>query len=259
MVVFWSLFPIIWNFLTSLKSRRLLFQRPPAFIFEPDFSAYSRMLADARRVFWPALTNSAVISFGVTIGVVVVASLAAYAFSRFELFWSSTLYSGFLATRLLPPIVAVLPLYSLGSELGLIDTRLILIVIYMALLVPLAIWLLRQYFDAIPIEIEEAAQTDGASRLQTLWKITLPLAAPGIVAVGLLMFAEAWNEFMFAVMFTDIHARTLPVVLSEGRAELLTDFQGIAAMATVQMLPVFVIAIVANRYLISGLTAGAVK
>jgi multiple sugar transport system permease protein len=258
-LIFWSLAPVLWNVMTSLKSRRDIFAYPPKLFFIPDFSSYQSLLSPENSSVRESIVNSVVVAIVSTSLIIVVASLAAYALSRFQFRFSGAMFSGFLSTRLLPPIVAVLPLYVLATTAGLIDTRTTLIIVYVALNLPLAIWLLRQYFESIPAEIEEAAQTDGASRVRVLRSVTLPLAAPGVVAVAILMFVECWNEFMFALIFTDSYARTLPVLLAEGEGELVTDFQGIAALATIQMIPVFLLALFTQRFLVKGLTAGAVK
>lgn len=166
---------------------------------------------------------------------------------------------GLVATRLLPPISAVVPLYLLASDLDLIDTRTILIVIYSALNIPFATWLLKSYIDAVPRELEESAFLDGCGSLRAIQRITVPLIAPGLVATGIFVFILAWNEFMFAYMFTTVNARTMPVVLAEARGGEQILWQMLTAQATVLIVPAVIAGVFLQKYLVRGLTAGAVK
>ena len=164
-----------------------------------------------------------------------------------------------LATRLLPPVTAVVPLYLLFRYLEILDTRFILILIYTALNIPFATWLMKAFFDGIPKELEEAAALDGCGALRTLARVTFPLASSGIAATSIFVFLLAWNEFMFAFMLTNVHARTIPVRLAETMGEMQVFWQDMSTLATLIMLPALLVGFFMQRYLIRALTAGAVK
>ena len=188
-----------------------------------------------------------------------VSSLAAYAFSRYRFRASNYLLFFMLATRLLPPVTAVVPLYLLFRYLQILDTRFILILIYTALNIPFGTWLMKAFFDGIPKELEEAAALDGCGALRTLARVTFPLASSGIAATSIFVFLLAWNEFMFAFMLTNVYARTIPVRLAETMGEMQVFWQDMSTLATLIMLPALLVGFFMQRYLIRALTAGAVK
>lgn len=256
----WSLLPVFWNVLTSVKTRIDIFAYPPKFFVVPDFSAYGRALAfQGGQSIWPNMINSIVVAVFTTIVTLILASLAAYAFSRFKFRGRSTLLYLMLATRLLPPMVTIIPLFLLMSRLNLIDTHLVLIIIYSALNIPFATWLTKAFFDTIPRELEEAGLIDGCSWLQALWRITLPLAAPGLAAAAIFIFVLSWNEFTFAFMFTSVKARTLPLLIAQARGDDQIYWQDMAAQATLLIALPLLVALVMQRRLVRGLTAGALK
>ena len=164
-----------------------------------------------------------------------------------------------LATRLLPPVTAVVPLYLMFRYLNLLDTKTLLILIYTAIEIPFATWLMKAFFDAIPKELEESAAIEGCNPIQTIFKITMPLASSGIAATSIFVFILAWNEFMFAFMFTSIKVRTIPVRLAETIGEMQVFWQEMATLATIIMLPALLIGIFMQKYLVSAITEGAVK
>jgi multiple sugar transport system permease protein len=252
-----ALVPIAWLVLTSFKTRLQIFSSPPLLFFTPSFDSWTRLLQNGPMR--GALVNSVVVAVASTIVTLGIAGLAAYAFSRFRFRGAAALLFAVLAVRLLPPINSVVVLYLLFNKLHLVDTILGLVILYSALLVPIAIWLLRNAFDAVPQELEEAAMIDGCSRLGALWRITIPLAAPGIAVTGLLMFILAWNEFLFAYIFTSTRATTVPVILAKAVGEYGVDWADLTAQATVLLLPVLAITLVAQRHLLSGLSGGAIK
>lgn len=255
-VLAWSLVPIIWTVMTAVKDTSLIFASP-VFLFRPDLAGFRDALS--ANGIYPQLINSVVVAVCTTIASVACGVLAAYAFSRFEFVGRRTLMLGLLATRLLPPFSAVVPLYLLASDLDLIDSRTILVVIYTALNIPFATWLLKSYIDAVPREIEESAAIDGCGSLRTIVRITMPLIAPGLVATGIFVFFLAWNEFMFAYMFTTVSARTMPVVLAEARGGEQVLWQTLTAQATILIIPAVIAGMFLQKYLVRGLTAGAVK
>jgi multiple sugar transport system permease protein len=256
-LVAWSLGPIVWLLLTSFKTRSTIVAFPPAFLFSPDLGGYLRALGPGGIL--PQLTNTVVIAVGTTLLSLLFGVLAAYAFSRYRFPGRGSIMVGLLATRLFPPIAAVVPLFLLANSLDLIDTRWVLILIYTALNVPFAAWLLKSYIDTVPRDIEEAAFVDGCNTLGVISRITLPLMSPGLVATGVFVFVLAWNEFMFAFMFTSVRARTVPVVLAQARGDEIVFWQDLAAQATILILPTLVLGVLMQRYLVRGLAGGAVK
>ena len=255
----WSILPILWNILTSFKQRTDIFAMPPKLFFEPNFSAYQSALGTGTGSIYRELTNSVVISIGAMIVTLVIASLAAYSFSHFRFRARSSLMFGVLATRLLPPISAVVPLFMLMNNWKLIDTHWVLIFIYSALSLPFSIWLIKSFIDAIPRELEESALVEGCTPLQALWYITMPLAAPGLATTAVFVFVLAWNEFLFAFLFTSLNARTMPVLLAQARGEDQFLWQQASAQATILMGPALLLGLFMQRYLVKGLTAGAGK
>lgn len=259
LLITWSLLPIMWGVMTSLKSRVDIFAMPPKFFFTPTFEHYIAILRPGSGSVYPYLLNTVVIAIGTTLGTIFLAALAAYALSRYSFRGRRVLLYSVLATRLLPPISTVVPLFMLMNSLRLIDTHLSLILIYSALGVPFSVWLMKSFFDTVPRDIEESAMVEGCNRLQTLWHVSLPLAAPGLVATGVFVLIIAWNEFMFAFMFTSVEARTLPILISEARGEDQFLWQDMASKATILMLPPLFLGWYLQRYLTRGLTAGALK
>lgn len=252
-----ALIPIGWLILTSFKTRLQIFASPPVVVFTPSFDSWAKLLQPSP--LRSALFNSFLTSLASVAATLVIGSMAAYAFSRFRFRGASAVLFGILAARLLPPINSVVVLYLLFNRLHLNDTILGLVILYTALLVPIAIWLLRTAFDAVPIDIEQAALVDGCSRLGAVWHVTLPLAAPGIAVTALLMFILSWNEFLFAYLFTSTQAVTVPVILAKAVGEFGVDWADLTAQATVLLIPVFAIALVAQRSLLAGLSGGALK
>jgi multiple sugar transport system permease protein len=256
-LLLFSLLPIAWLVMTSFKTRLQIFASPPEIFFAPSFDAWVRLFQPGPLA--RALVNSVLTASYTTVITVVLASLAAYAFSRFRFRGGATMLFVILAARLLPPINSVVVLYLLFTRLKLADTILGLVILYSALLVPIAIWLLRAAFDAVPKDLEEAAFMDGCGRFRALWKITIPLAAPGIAVTALLVFILAWNEFLFAYLFTSTEATTIPVLLAKAVGEFGVDWADLTAQATLLLVPVFVVCLFAQRHLISGLSGGALK
>jgi ABC-type glycerol-3-phosphate transport system permease component len=252
-----ALIPILWLVLTSLKTRLQIFASPPLIVFTPSFESWAKLLGPGPMR--EALLNSLATASYTTAVTLLVSSLAAYAFSRMQFRGRGILLFSILATRLLPPMNSVVVLYLLFTRLRLSDTTLGLVILYTALLVPIAIWLLRAAFDAVPQALEEAAFTDGCGRLGALWRITLPLAAPGLAVTAILVFVLSWNEFMFAYIFTSTRATTVPVLLAKAVGEFGVDWADLTAQATVLLVPVFIVTMLAQRHLISGLSGGALK
>lgn len=254
-----SVGPIVWLVLTSFKNRVDVLASPPRFLFRPQVESYARLLLHQGGTIVGNLENSAIIAAATTGLVVLLATLAGFAFSRYEFRGRRALFFGLLATRLLPPITTVIPLFLLWNRWKLVDTHLGLILIYSALNAPLAVWMMKAFLDGVPVELEQAAMIDGCSRLGALRRVTVPLAAPGVAATAVFVFVLAWNEFMFAFIFTSVRAKTMPVIIAQGLGELQVEWTDIATLGTVVMLPTLVLTFLAQKHLVQGLTAGALK
>ncbi|MGH7005311.1 MAG: carbohydrate ABC transporter permease [Alphaproteobacteria bacterium] len=258
-IVIWSICPIAFIAMSSFKPGRDIFAVPPTFIFEPVFTHYLN-LWERWGSFFHGLVNSMIVTIGATAFAVASSSLAGYIYSRHQGRLLGGTMLGLIGIRLIPPIVVTLPLFPVVNALGLNDTHFILIVLYAAFFVSLGTVLMRTFIDQIPRELDEAAIIDGAGTLTILRKIILPLAVPGMVAVAVFVIVYAWNEFLFAFIFTATNAKTAPFVLSEMISSVDgVDWGILFAAATIQLLPVLLFVIFMNRFLVAGLTAGATK
>jgi multiple sugar transport system permease protein len=209
--------------------------------------------------YWPRFVNSLVIAFGSTFLAVTLGTLAAYGFSRFRVPLADDLLFFILSTRMMPPIAVAIPIYLMYREVGLTDTRLGMILLYTAVNVSLAVWLLKGFIDEIPREYEEAAMIDGYSRLQAFVRVVLPQATTGIAATAIFCMIFAWNEYAFAVLLTSGTAQTappfIPTIIGVGGL----DWPAVAAGATIFLLPVMIFTILLRKHLLRGITFGAVR
>lgn len=255
------MFPVVWMVLTSFKSQNEYFSYPPVF-WPKSFSLrnYINSMAfppDGRGGL-QGLRDSFIIAASSTLASVLIGSLAAYSISRFRTggenfsFW-------ILSTRMFPPVAAALPLFLIFKQIRLLDNHLSLIIANTIFNLPFVIWLLKGFFDELPVEIEEAAWIEGCGHLKTFRLIALPLVAPGVVATSLFSFIFSWNEFMFALLLTRRNVRTLTIIVPSlvGGHEIL--WGEIAAMGTLAIIPGVVLSILLQRYLVRGLSLGAVK
>jgi multiple sugar transport system permease protein len=258
-LLFVCLFPFLWMALSSIKTLGELYTVPPVWLPKmPTLANYSKVLFDSNvpRYF----VNSTVISLGSTAIALGLAIFASYGFARFQ-FRGKVAYQAFiLLGQLLPTAAIIVPLFITLRYLGLVNTYLGLVLVYMILTLPLSVWMLTGYIRAVPAELEEAAMIDGASRLAVLWRITLPLARPGILAVMLYAFVTTWNEFIFALVFAqDSHVKTLPIGLAEFTTEFTTDWGAVMAASMVMTLPIALLFLLLQRVFVGGLTSGALK
>lgn len=258
-VVLWSALPIALIFISSLKQPKDIFSPTPTLLFTPTLENYAKLWQEAGNIFH-GLANSLIVTAGTTALATILSLLAAYGYSRYRGRLLSVSAFFLIAIRLIPPIVITIPLFPAVNALGLNDTHILLIVLYAAFFVSLGTFVMRTFVDQIPKELDEAAIVDGATRLQVISKVILPLSAQGIVAVAVFIIVYAWNEFLFAFIFTSSFAKTAPLAL----AELNDSFDGVQwgvvfAAATVQLVPILVFIILTQKYLIAGLTAGATK
>jgi len=253
------LFPFAWMAVSSFKTASELYAVPPAWWpSAPTLDNYRRVLfaSNVPRYF----LNSLVISAGSTGLALGLALFAAYGFARFRFPGRRSSLAFVMAGQLLPTAAIIVPLFMALRALGLVNTYLGLILVYTILTLPLSVWMLSGYIRAVPVELEEAATIDGASRLGVLFRITLPLCVPGIAAVVVYAFVTTWNEFIFALVFAqDSHVKTLPIGLAEFTSEFTTDWGAVMAASMVMTVPVVVAFLALQRAFIGGLTAGAVK
>ncbi|MFC3030471.1 MULTISPECIES: carbohydrate ABC transporter permease [Roseomonadaceae] len=259
LAVIWSVFPILMVISASFKPPREIFAIPPTLIFTPTLDNY-RELWRAWPAFFDNMLNSLIITIGATAITIAFATCAGYVYSRYSS-RALTLSAFFMVlVRMLPPIVVTLPLFPVFSYLHLSDTHLVLMLLYAAFFVSLSTWIMRAFIDQVPRELEEAAVVDGATLLQILRRIVFPLVMNGVIAASLFVIVYAWNEYIFALVFTTRDARTTPLVISE----ILSTVEGVDwgvlfAAATVQLAPVLIFVLAAQRYVVAGLAAGAVK
>lgn len=253
------LFPFWWMGLSSIKTLRELYTVPPIWWPEvPSLENYRKVLFESNipRYF----LNSLVVSIGSTGLALILAIFASYGFARFDFRGKPLLQSFVLIGQLLPTAAIIVPLFITLRVLGLVNTYWGLILVYMILTLPLSVWMLTSYFRAIPVELEEAAIIDGASRLGCLFRIVLPLSVPGIVSVLVYAFVTTWNEFIFALCFaTDASVKTLPIGLAEFSTEFNTDWGAVMAASVIMTLPIALLFLSMQRLFVGGMTAGATK
>lgn len=252
-------FPLLWAVLLSFKSPMEIISLSPTLLKEPTLVNYQKLFQSSDIPFVKYFLNSVIISISSTVLSVALAAFAGYSLSRIMPVGSSTITVGILAARMLPPIVIILPLYLIYTKLGLMDTLIGLIIPYTALNIPLATWLLRSFFLGLPNELEEAAAIDGCNRFEAFLKVILPLAAPGLATTAIFSFELAWNDYLLALPLTNINAVPLTVVASMVRTEEGVAWGKLGAVITIMIIPVFLITLFSQRYLVSGLVSGSVK
>ena len=251
------LFPLYWVFVTAIKPAEDYQTIPPVwFPAEPTGIHFSTALNDLRG--WLGLRNSLIVSAVTTVLSVLIGTAAAYSMARFRTggkhlaFWV-------LSQRMMPPIAVIIPLFLLYRDFHLIDSRLGLVLLYTVFTLPFSIWMMYTYFRQMPVALEEAALVDGCTRMQALWKIAVPLAAPGLVSAAVFAFIFSWTEFIFALILTSTNATTLPVVISQFLSFQAAQFGESSALTVVSMVPALLLALLVQRHLVRGLTLGAVQ
>lgn len=249
--------PLYWMVSTSLKTANDTFAVPPVFVFNPTFDHY-RAIFEAGSV-PKSLLNSLIVAVSSSLLALVLGAPAAYALARFDFRGKSNLWFWIISNRFISPIVVAVPFFLLARDLSLLNTRLALVLVYLTFNLPLVIWLCIDQFRAVPREVEQAAFVDGAGPWRVFSTIALPLAIPGIAVSGILCFVFSWNEFLFSLVLTREEARTAPVEAANFMTGFGVLWGEMMATGTLIVLPVVLFAALASRYLVRGLTMGAVK
>lgn len=276
--------PMAWLVSSSFQSEREIVSKPPHWIpHEPTISNFDAIFTTHEKTvtyetrkgtdpasggfipstaknLLPSLGNSFIVACSVVILNLLVGLPAAYAMAKIRFRGRQASIYGILATRVIPDIALVVPFFLFIRNLGLLDTLASLIVTYLAITVPFSVFILINYFESLPDELDKAARVDGCSRWQAMTKVFLPLATPSIVAVILFAFLASWNEFLLALMFTQTpQSQTLPIVIASFTSDFTISFSFINAAGVLAVLPPVLLAVMFERYIVSGLTAGAVK
>ena len=257
-VVFIYLIPIYWIILTSLKSGSDISAQIPQFFFRITFENYQKLVESQ---YFSQLKNSIIIGFTSTILAVVIGTLSAYAFSRFKVSGEDDLLFFILSTRMLPPIVIVIPVYLMYTVLRLRDTHFGLILLYTTFNLSFAVWLMKGFIDEIPTEYEDAALVDGYTRFQAFRMIVLPQAATGIAATAVFCLITAWNEFAFALVLTEVGGNTItaPPSIVSATGKTGYDWGKVAAGTFIFLVPIAIFTFLVRKHLLRGVTFGAIK
>jgi len=261
-----TVFPLYWVVSTSF--RPAVGQMGTGFAWfphDPTLENYQTLISLSKVGFGGAafvdyIKNSSIVSLTTTMISIVVGTFAAYSMSRFEYRGKIGILLLFVITQLITTVALILPLYRVLQALGLIDTRLSLVLTYTSFAVPFCTWFLKGFFDSIPIDLDEAALIDGASRIQVLFHVILPVSLPGIVATGVFAFIVSWNEFMFALTFINSASKkTIPLGIAELLGEHFVPWGVVTAGGVLASIPVILFFVLFQRYIVQGLTSGAVK
>jgi len=276
-LILWAcicLFPIVWTITTSFKTAPDVTQgRMIPFVdYQPDWRGWRSLglspdtigeVSSPRQEFLKRFWNSVIVALSASALAVILGSLAAYGLSRFSyrLAWmrNKDISFFFLSQLILPPVVLALPFLVLYKELALLDTTTGLVLVYTLSVLPIVIWIMKDQFDTIPIELDEAAQVDGLSSWGTFFRIVLPIALPGMVAAFILSLILCWNEYFFAALLTSSEAKTLPVMVASQTGSQGINWWVMAAISAAAIAPLVLIGILLERYIVKGLTAGSVK
>lgn len=291
-ILFWCfivLFPFYWLLTTSFKTQ-IAVSRGPKYVprieipyftvtdedgekrsinlpgdFNPTTQHWRELFTRNRDQVVRHFRNSLIAAMGSTILAVVIGAMAGYGLARFRYYWSMTGWTNdniafwIISNRFLPPALFVVPFLLLYTRLDLVDTHIGLIIAYTMFNVPFAVWIMRDFFNSLPVELEESAMVDGATRLTAFLRIVLPLSAPGVVAVAIFSFVFSWNEYLYALMLTNFEAITMPVLIAGQNNTRGIQWWFISALTLTAVAPVVIIGLILERYITRGLVAGAVK
>ena len=250
------LVPIYWIVSGAFKQQVDIFQLK--LLFTPTLDNFKIIFKSPYNLF-DKLVNSTLVALSTVLITIPLATLAAYSFSRFRMKAEKVMFVTILATQFVPAVVIVLPFFILFRDIGILDTRLALVLVNLSLIMPFAIWMIKGFIDGIPLDTEEAALVDGSGRIQVVLNVVIPMALPGVITAGIFCFILAWNEFLFALIITTNKAVTLPVGLSLFHAEEGVLWHLISAAGIMIMLPMFVLATLIQKHFVQGMTMGAVR
>ena len=248
--------PVLWMVLTSFKQESAAASNPPSFFFTPTLDQYRAVLdAGAGSYF----VNSMIATGVSTLLVVIMAVPASYALSIRPVKKTSDVLFFFISTRMLPVVAVIMPIYVIAGQLKVLDNIWTLVVLYTSMNLPIAVWMMRSFFQEVPAEVLEAAQMDGAGLLKTLWRVLMPMVAPGLAATALICVIFAWNEFFFALNLTAARSATVPVFLVSQMTSEGLYLAKLSAASVLASLPVVIAGWIAQKQLVRGLSMGAVK
>ncbi len=255
-VLFLAVFPFFWTLLTSLKTRAQALD-PSVWLFTPTLENYRAIFQ--KRDLMMYIKNSFIVVTFTTLIALFLGTLTAYGLARYRFRARENLAYWMISLRMLPAMAVIIPFFLLGRFLGLLDTHLLLILVYLSFNIPFTVWMVRGFIEDVPQELEEAAWVDGCSRFQGLRWIVLPLIAPGLAATAIFCVIQSWNEFVFAFFLTSFNARTVPTTVTFFLSVLGVIWGEMAAVGIVATLPVLIFALLVQKYLVRGLTFGAIK
>ena len=267
LIAVWTLAPYVWLIISSVSLKIELLRVPLRWLpSRPTLENYRELFFGSGARFGEsvsplvlAVKNSLVITFASTAICMVVGVFSAYALARLVFPGHRYYMLILMACQMMPPIAIVIPGYMILKRLNLLDSHLGLILVYITFILPLVIWIMRGYFASIPSELEDAARIDGCSRVGALFRVVLPLSGPGLVSISVFCFIAAWNEFLYAFIYTSIDAKTMPVLIGEFCTKVGIEYLKMAAAGVVSSIPPVLLALIFQRFLIRGLTAGAIK
>jgi multiple sugar transport system permease protein len=253
------LLPLVWMLMTSFKLQRDIFTSPPTFFFEPTLVQY--IDAFTRGGLGPKLINTTIVAAGAGILSLVVGAMAGYALARLKIKGAATIGVLILASRGVPPIALAVPMFLVARTLGITDTHITLILAYCSFVIPYVMWLMRGFFLSLPRELEESAMIDGCSRMGAFFRIIVPISAPGLISTFIFSIILAWEELLFALVLTSRNAVTVPVAIAgmAGDTENGANWGALSAAGMLTVIPVVVLALLVQKWLIRGLADGATK
>lgn len=253
-----ELFPIYWIVQMAFKHNVQIYAMPPEFLFKPTLENFAYIM-ERTQPYLGNLKNSIIVALSTTGLCALVGTPAAYALSRARFRSKQTVLFSILTARMLPPVAIALPLFLIMRNLGLVNTYVGIVLAHSTFILPLMVWIVKTFFDEVPVELDEAARIDGASPLGAFARVALPLAGPGLAAAGTLAIIFSWNEFFFSLVLTGAATRTMPVALAAFVGAITLEWGRMAAGATLTIGPIIVFTFLAQRVLVRGLTGGAVK
>ena len=259
--VVYTVFPVLWLFVNSFKTRLDMFAMPPIWIVDNP-TLYNYVQTFVEREFVTYMFNSLIVALLTTLLSLAIGTIAGFALARFRYPGNTKFHLSFwiLSTRMMPPIVTIVPLYVFFGFLDLLNTKTALVISYTGFNLPFVVWMMRSYFAEIPADLEESAMVDGDTRLGAFWRVILPLARPGLAATAIFCFILSWNELLFALIITETtSANTLPIGIAGRITQYKVEWGEISASGFAACVPIIIFAFIVQRHLVRGLSFGAVK